>query len=111
MPELKDQSIELIRLAADLVPMLRERAERADHERRLDDDAIQAMIDARLFRVWTPKRYGGYQASLATHLAMTTELARGVRSDGLDHGNDDHDFLDGLSIAGAGAGRDFWRGS
>jgi hypothetical protein len=77
MPEMRNQSVELIRLAANMAPMLRERAERADQERRLEDDTIQAMIRAGIFRIWTPKRYGGYQASIAEHYEMIAELAKG----------------------------------
>jgi len=77
MPEMRNQSVELIRLAANMAPMLRERAERADQERRLKDDTIQAMIRAGIFRIWTPKRYGGYQASIAEHYEMIAELAKG----------------------------------
>ena len=71
---------ELVQQATKLAPMLRERSARADCERRLADDTIDALTRAGLFRVWTPKRYGGCQASFATHFSMITELAKGCTS-------------------------------
>lgn len=71
---------ELVQQATKLAPMLRERSTRADCERRLADDTIDALTRAGLFRVWTPKRYGGCQASFATHFSMITELAKGCTS-------------------------------
>lgn len=71
-----DQTSELVRRAADLAPLLRQRAERVDHERRLDDDTIDELVRAGLFRVWIPKRYGGYQASITTHMEMIAQLGR-----------------------------------
>ena len=74
------ESLELVRRAAELAPMLRERAERADNDRRIADETMLAIIDAGLFRVWTPKRYNGHAASVATHAAMIAELAKGCTS-------------------------------
>ncbi|MBL0116835.1 MAG: acyl-CoA dehydrogenase family protein [Sphingomonadales bacterium] len=80
MPELTDQSPEVVKRAAELVPALRERAERVDNERRLSEETIQDMIRAGLFRIWVPKRYGGYQASVETHLEMIRTLGLGCAS-------------------------------
>ncbi len=74
------QSAELVQLAAELVPALRKRAGRVDVERRLPDETIRDMVDAGLFRVWIPKRYGGYQASVSTHLEMIRTLGLGCTS-------------------------------
>lgn len=80
MAELQEQSNELVQRAADLVPMLRDEAARADKERRLSEETVNALLEANIFRVWVPRRFGGYQADVATHLAMITELARGCSS-------------------------------
>jgi alkylation response protein AidB-like acyl-CoA dehydrogenase len=82
MAELLASPRELVQRAADLVPQLRESAPLADAERRLSEETIQSMVDAGMFRVWTPRRYGGYEADVATHLAMTTELSRGCPAAG-----------------------------
>lgn len=70
----------LVERAAALVPMLKERAARVDADRRLDDDVVEAMVRAGLFRVWVPRRYGGHQSSISTHFKMITTLAHGCSS-------------------------------
>lgn len=74
------QASELIQRAAELVPALRKRAGQVDLERRLPDATIQDLIDADLFRIWIPKRYGGYQATVSTHLDMIRTLGHGCVS-------------------------------
>ncbi|HEY1969040.1 MAG TPA: acyl-CoA dehydrogenase family protein [Pseudonocardia sp.] len=68
--------------AEKLVPLLRENAARADAERRLPDDVVSALIEAGIFRAWTPRRYGGFELDPVAHFEMTTHLSRGCSSTG-----------------------------
>lgn len=68
---------ELMERARGLVPMLRERGRQHELERRLSPEAVQAMIDADLFRTLQPARYGGFEYDFALHLELTTEIGRG----------------------------------
>lgn len=68
---------ELVARAAALVPLLRASAARADEERRLSPEVIEALADAGVFRLRVPARHGGYEADTRTLLDVTTELGRG----------------------------------
>lgn len=71
---------ELVARAEALVPLLRERAAEAERTRRVPAENITALREAGLLRVLQPRRYGGYEASLRTHLSVVAELARGCAS-------------------------------
>lgn len=68
---------ELVARASALVPQLRASAARADEDRRLSEETIEALTDAGVFRLRVPARYGGYEADARTLLEVTTELGRG----------------------------------
>src|SRR5690242_21439339 len=57
---------ELVGRAYGLQPLLRDCSARIDAERDLPDAVITALIDAGMFRMVAPKRFGGYQADLRT---------------------------------------------
>ncbi|MEV0569064.1 acyl-CoA dehydrogenase family protein [Dactylosporangium sp. NPDC050588] len=65
---------ELVRRAAALRPTLRARTGWAEEHRRLHDETIEALADAGLFKLRTPKRYGGYAADATTLVDVATEL-------------------------------------
>lgn len=67
---------ELVRRVADLAPLLRSHADRADQDRRLADESVAALTDAGLFKMRVPLRYGGYESDAATMVAVATELGR-----------------------------------
>ncbi|MFE6779856.1 acyl-CoA dehydrogenase family protein [Streptomyces sp. NPDC057702] len=71
---------ELARTAATLRKRLAEDSAEADRERRLSLSTVSALRDAGLFRVMTPKRWGGHAADARTLLAVTSELGRGCAS-------------------------------
>jgi 3-hydroxy-9,10-secoandrosta-1,3,5(10)-triene-9,17-dione monooxygenase len=71
---------EIIRRASALVPRLRERAERTEKLRRLPDETIADLIDAGLFRILTPERFGGLGLDFDAKLEVTLELGRGCGS-------------------------------
>lgn len=66
---------DLVRRARELQPLLRSNAARTDTESRVPDENIQAIEAAGLFRVMQPRRFGGFQASVRTHLEVTATIA------------------------------------
>ncbi|MFD1151300.1 acyl-CoA dehydrogenase family protein [Saccharothrix hoggarensis] len=68
---------ELVRRAAGIVPVLRAHAAWGDRNRRLHDDALEAMADAGVLRLRVPAEHGGHEADLTTVVAVISELARG----------------------------------
>lgn len=82
MLDATEQSRELVARAEKLVPLLRENAERADSERRLTDEVVNALIESEIFRAWVPRRYGGHEIDPVSHFEMTTHLSRGCSSTG-----------------------------
>ncbi|MDN5860497.1 MAG: acyl-CoA dehydrogenase, partial [Pseudonocardia sp.] len=55
------RSEELLGRAAELVPLLREHAERGERDRRLADEVVDALRSAGMFRLTAPRRVGGYE--------------------------------------------------
>ncbi len=68
---------DLVARARELVPLLREHAERAEEQRRLTDEVTAALRDAGMFTLTAPRRTGGYEVDIRTWLDVCTELARG----------------------------------
>src|SRR5471030_1617217 len=66
---------ELIDRARALGPLLAKNALASEQDRRAHRDNIDAIRDAGLFRLMVPKRFGGHQASIRTHLEVTAALA------------------------------------
>lgn len=68
---------ELVRRAADLVPLLRKNAFGAEQARRIQDETIEALADAGLLRLRVPQRYGGYESDAKTLNDVLVQLGRG----------------------------------
>ena len=51
---------ELVRRAIDLVPVLQERAARAERARQIPPETLEGLVSAGLIRIGTPERYGGH---------------------------------------------------
>ncbi|WP_192580141.1 acyl-CoA dehydrogenase family protein [Micromonospora sp. ALFpr18c] len=68
---------DLVRRACDLVPVLRGHAAWSDENRRVHDEAIDALADAGVFRLRRPVRYGGYEVDTRTLVEVASELGRG----------------------------------
>ncbi|MFI9005654.1 acyl-CoA dehydrogenase family protein [Actinosynnema sp. NPDC053489] len=68
-------SSDVLTAIAALGPRLGAAAARADEERRLADETVAALRDAGTFRVARPARYGGGEASIRTHLEVSSEVA------------------------------------
>lgn len=73
---------ELVRRAADLVPLLRKHASWTEENRRLHDETVEAMTDAGFFKMRVPARYGGYESDTRTVVEVAAELGRGDGSVG-----------------------------
>jgi 3-hydroxy-9,10-secoandrosta-1,3,5(10)-triene-9,17-dione monooxygenase len=71
---------EMMARAAKLVPTLHERAAEAEKLRRLPEANVAALKEAGIFKVLQPRRYGGYEMSLHTHIDVVAEIARGCGS-------------------------------
>ncbi|WP_327234519.1 acyl-CoA dehydrogenase family protein [Streptomyces sp. NBC_01317] len=70
----------LVSAAAELVPLLRDNADRADRDRKLPEENIAALREAGLLRLSVPAAYGGHAAGMRTLLAVLEELGRGCAS-------------------------------
>lgn len=68
---------ELVHRAAQLVPLLREKALWMDENRRIHDDVIEAITSAGLLKMRVPARYGGYESDMDTVVDVLAELGRG----------------------------------
>ena len=66
--------------ARELVPALRERAERTEQLRRLPPETEQDLHAAGLFRIVQPRRVGGCEFDYVALIDFTAELARGDSS-------------------------------
>jgi len=71
---------ELVRRAADLVPLLRKNARQTDRGRRIPEENLEALEEAGLLRLTRPRRYGGYEIDALTKYEVLSELARGCAS-------------------------------
>jgi len=71
---------ELVRRAAELVPLLRSRAVWIDENRRLPEDVIEAFEDSGILRMRAPARFGGFGSDARTLIDVHAELARGDSS-------------------------------
>jgi 3-hydroxy-9,10-secoandrosta-1,3,5(10)-triene-9,17-dione monooxygenase len=66
--------------AKDLNPLLTKNALQTEKDRRVVEENIEAMTRAGLFRTMVPKRYGGFQGSVRTHLEVTAAVAEACAS-------------------------------
>ena len=66
---------ELTERARGLQPLLADKAVKSDLNRRAAQESIDAIAKAGLFRLMVPKRYGGYEGTLRSHLDVASALA------------------------------------
>ena len=76
----KELRAALMAKASALVPLLRARAADTERERRIPDEVLAAVDAAGLFRLRTPKRFGGSEGDLRTYMDVVAELGRGCGS-------------------------------
>jgi alkylation response protein AidB-like acyl-CoA dehydrogenase len=71
---------ELIERARNLVPQLRLRAFEADKARRVPDETMRELLNAQLFQILVPRRFGGFEHRFSNLMDVGLELARGCGS-------------------------------
>lgn len=71
---------ELVTRAEALIPLLKENAEQTERDRRVVEENIQACHDAELFRLCSPRRYGGFEYGMRTLIEVPAALAEGCGS-------------------------------
>ena len=65
---------ELVARARALQPLLAANAVKGEADRRVAEESIQAMVDAGLFKLAVPRRYGGYETSVRTMLEVSAAV-------------------------------------
>ncbi|WP_279589143.1 acyl-CoA dehydrogenase family protein [Sphingobium vermicomposti] len=70
----------ILERASALVPLLASNAERADAERTVPQENIDALAEAGLWGLTRPHSRGGYQTNIRTTVEVVRELARGCGS-------------------------------
>ena len=78
---------EAMRRAREIVPILSERAERAEDARMLIRDNEQLLHESGLFRFHQPKAFGGMELDFVAVVDIPAELARGCPSTAWSVGN------------------------
>jgi alkylation response protein AidB-like acyl-CoA dehydrogenase len=68
---------DLRKRAADLVPYLQERAAESERLRRLAPESFEALRDAGLFKLYAPRRFGGFGLTPMEAVRVYSEVARG----------------------------------
>src|SRR5207247_3617763 len=71
---------ELLRGAAELVPVLKSRATRTEQLRQIPAETVQDLRDSGLIRIGNPRRYGGHDVEVDTAFDVGFELGRGCGS-------------------------------
>ena len=70
----------LVMRAAAVVPILRDNAVAAERARRVPQTSLDALIEAGVFRMMAPKKYGGDEATFEIQCDVLAEIARGCPS-------------------------------
>ena len=71
---------EITQRARDLIPELKERAQKAEDLRQMPEENVKALKDAGIHKIFTPKRYGGYEMDWGTQVDVARELGKGCAS-------------------------------
>ena len=71
---------DFIERARGLVPALRDRATQTEAERRVPDETHQDYLNAELYRMFQPERFGGHEMDLALMVDVGAEVGRGCGS-------------------------------
>ena len=71
---------EITKAARDLIPLLRKRAVATEENRALLPETVADLKAAGIHKIFTPKRYGGFEMDWGTHVDVTRELGKGCGS-------------------------------
>ena len=66
----------LLENVQEIAPIIQEHAVRGEQERRLAPSVVEAMVEAGLFRMWTPQVFGGLEVDPVTAMRVFEEVAR-----------------------------------
>ncbi|MFD7339103.1 acyl-CoA dehydrogenase family protein [Streptomyces violascens] len=72
----------VVQAVADIVPTLRDNGQKAEELRWIPDENIQLLEKADVFRIVTPKRFGGLEFPVADQFRVLAEIGRGCPSTG-----------------------------
>jgi alkylation response protein AidB-like acyl-CoA dehydrogenase len=67
---------ELVRRVSEIAPVLRAHTEWSVEHRRLHEETIKALASAGVFRLRTPRRYGGYESDARTMVEVADAIAQ-----------------------------------
>lgn len=73
---------QLLNNATELVPYLQKFAAVIDEERHIPEEVIQKVSESGLFKLGTPKEYGGHEVSIRAMVEIISEVAKGNGSVG-----------------------------
>jgi 3-hydroxy-9,10-secoandrosta-1,3,5(10)-triene-9,17-dione monooxygenase len=73
---------ELVRRARALAPAIRERVHKAEAQRRVPIESVEALVDAGLVRILKPKRFGGHELSHDAAFDVAVEVSKACGSTG-----------------------------
>jgi alkylation response protein AidB-like acyl-CoA dehydrogenase len=73
---------ELIGRARELAPKIAEKARDTEERRAPDPEILQDLIDAELMQLFVPRRWGGHEAGLRTHLEVVEIISAACLSTG-----------------------------
>jgi alkylation response protein AidB-like acyl-CoA dehydrogenase len=68
---------ELRERAAALRPILERNAAKGEEHRRIADESIEALVEAGLFKITVPRRFGGDEVDIRTKLEVSATVAEG----------------------------------
>ena len=78
--EREARAAELIGRARELIPLIDRAGDRIERERRIPDDVLDALHDARLFRLLIPRSIDGEEAEPTTLFEVVEAIAQGDAS-------------------------------
>jgi 3-hydroxy-9,10-secoandrosta-1,3,5(10)-triene-9,17-dione monooxygenase len=78
----EEQAAAVVSAVADLLPVLRDRAQEAEDLRVLPSQTVKALEEAGVFRLLQPARWGGYEADPLTFLGAIRAIASACGSTG-----------------------------
>jgi 3-hydroxy-9,10-secoandrosta-1,3,5(10)-triene-9,17-dione monooxygenase len=73
---------EMLARVRELTPWVREQALAMERERRISNELNQRLIDAGIYRILQPRRFGGYEFDLRTFANVVIEITRADGSTG-----------------------------
>ena len=70
----------LLERMAAVRPILEKNADQTENDRRVPEENIAVLKEAGAFKIMVPKRYGGWETDIRTHLEVSREVAKGCGS-------------------------------